>query len=330
MNVRLSRTVIFVSLFALIWSLTTVNSTASTSSWHQWVAQLRRDAIADGVRAETFDKAFADIKAPNKRVLHFDRTQPERRIDFYKYRNTCADNYRIKVGRREYRKHRALIDEISNKYGVSSCFIMSFWGLETSYGRFMGNFNVVKSLATLAYDDRRAAFFRQQLIYALHILDDGHVRLKDFKGEWAGASGQPQFLPSSWHHFALDYNGDGRKDIWQTHSDVFASIANYLVQHGWRDGEPWAYEVKLPADFNRDVMRLDYKLSVTEWERLGVQFKTKHPHLNRHLQAAVVQPDGGPVLMVFNNFDVIMKWNRSIYYAGTVGYMAEQICQMAL
>ena len=218
---------------------------------------------------------------------------------------------------------------MSKKYGVSPCFIVSAWGLETSYGRFMGSFSVIKSLATLAYDNRRGAFFRKQLFYALHILNEGHVKLVDFKGEWAGASGQPQFLPSNWHHYAVDYNKDGRKDIWKTHSDVFASIANYLLQHGWRTGEPWATEVSTPHGLDPDLFNLKITKTVKEWRRLGVRLVNRQI-LNPGMPASIVRPYGGPTYMVFNNFKVIMKWNHSIYYAGTIGYMAEQICRRSL
>ena len=325
-SIRLSFIFITLLMVITIWH----PSHAASSSWSEWVKQLRSEAIDDGVRPKTFDRAFSGITAPNKRVLNFDRNQPEKRLNFYQYRNTRADAYRIKLGKREMRKYQALLQEISANYGVSPCFIVSLWGLETSYGRFMGSFNVIRSLATLAYDDRRAAFFRKQLIYALHILDDGHVTLKDFKGEWAGASGQPQFLPSSWHNYAEDYDGDGRKDIWKTHSDIFASIANYLVQHGWKQDEPWALEVTLPQNFKSNLLGLKQHKTVHEWLALGIRLKEQHPNLTQNLVASVIEPDGGPVMMVFNNFKVIMKWNHSIYYAGTVGYMAEKICKRRL
>jgi membrane-bound lytic murein transglycosylase B len=298
-------------------------------TWSQFVAGVRTEALAQGIRPEVFDRAFRNIHAPNRRVLHFDRTQPEKRLTFLKYRNTRASKARIIYGRRYMKKYAPLLNEISHKYGVSKCFITSLWGLETSYGRFMGNFPVIKSLATLAYNSRRAPFFRKQLFYALHILNGDHVALKDFKGEWAGASGQPQFLPSSWHNYAVDYNGDGRKDIWNTHSDVFASIANYLVKHGWKTGQPWAIKVTTPRGFDEDLMTREVTKTVGEWAAMGVK-PAGRPFPNRHLKASIIRPYGGPTFMIFNNFKVIMRWNRSTYYAGTVGYMAEQVCRKEL
>ena len=324
----LSPLTLLISLILFTFSLLmfTLPTYATTLSWQQWVQQLRSAALEDGISPQTFDQAFAQIKAPSKRILYYDRNQPEKKLNFYNYRNTRADAYRIKIGQREYRKHRKILQEISQKYGVSPCFIVSLWGLESSYGRFMGKFNVIQSLATLAYDDRRANFFRKQLFYALHILDEGHIKLKNFVGEWAGGSGQPQFLPSSWYHYAEDYNNDGRKDIWKTHSDIFASIANYLVQNGWQTGAPWALEIKLPPYFEQALLGLKQEKTVSDWLALGVKLQYPNSKLNKNLMASIIQPDGGPVMMVFNNFKVIMKWNRSIYYAATVGYMAEKIC----
>lgn len=298
-------------------------------SWSNYLKELRREAISQGIRPEVFDNAFAGIKEPSRKVLHLDKTQPEKRLTFLKYRNTRADAFRIKLGRQEIKKHAAILHQVSNEFGVSPCFIVSIWGLETSYGRFMGTFPVIHSLATLAYDNRRSKFFRAQLFIALHILNEGHVDLKDFKGEWAGASGQPQFLPSSWKSFAVDYDGDGRKDIWKTLPDAFASIANYLHKSGWKRDEPWAIPVKTPAGFNQDLMSLKVTKSVSEWKHLGIQAEDGSLPSGNY-QASIIRPYGGPTLMVFNNFKVIMKWNRSTYYAGTVGYMAESICQRSL
>lgn len=313
-------------VFVLFISVIFSGSAFAQVSWPVFVSQLRIEAVAQGIRPQVFDNAFKGIHAPNRKVLRYDRTQPEQRLTFLKYRNTRADKYRILIGRRAIKKHTELFDKIAAQYGVSKCFIASLWGLETSYGRVMGSFPVIKSLATLAYDNRRAAFFRKQLFYALHILNGDHVKLKDFKGEWAGATGQPQFLPSSWYQFAVDHNGDGKKDIWKTRADVFASIANYLVKHGWKTGEPWAVKVILPAHFDESLLTRKVVKTVSEWEALGVHIPFQQ-HIDSDLPASVITPYGGPSMMIFNNFKVIMKWNRSTYYAGTVGYMAEQICQ---
>lgn len=295
----------------------------SAQSWQAWIADLRKEALAQGIRPTVFDTAFAGIK-PNKRVIHFDRTQPEKRLTFLEYRRTRIDPYRITLGVREYKRNREILNEVGSAYGVDSCFILAFWGIESSYGRFLGNFSVIKSLATLAYDGRRSEFFRKELLLALHILNEGHVNPKHFKGEWAGASGQPQFLPSSWHKYAVDYDQDGRKDIWRTYPDAFASIANYLIMNGWETGAPWSVEVEAPYKLEH---LQGYKQSrpLYEWQQMGVQLKTSHT-FNDDRHAYLIEPYGGPAFLVFKNFRVIMSYNNSTYYAGSVGYLADQIC----
>ncbi len=324
------RNLLLTGILTTLLSLSAATAFAAKQSWSEYVKGVRAEALSQGIRPDVFDEAFRNIKAPNRRVLHLDRTQPEKRLTFLKYRNTRADAFRIKLGRREIKKYHALLDKVGDEYGVSPCFIVSIWGLETSYGRFMGTFPVIKSLATLAYDNRRSAFFRKQLFQALHILNDGHVQLKDFKGEWAGASGHPQFLPSSWHNFAVDYNKDGKKDIWKTHSDAFASIANYLLKSGWKRNQPWAIKVTTPAGFSEDLLGRKVVKTIAQWKALGVRANGRPLPKDMNMEASIVRPYGGPTYMIFNNFRVIMKWNRSIYYAGTVGYMAEQICKRPL
>ncbi len=320
--------ILILSTFLIPWS--SLSTAAQKQSWSQFIKGVKAEAIAQGIRPEIVHKALKGISAPNRRVLNLDRSQPEKRLTFLKYRNTRADAFRIKLGKRELKKYRPLLEQVSRQYGVSPCFIVSFWGLETSYGRFMGSFPVIKSLTTLAYDNRRATFFRKQLMYALRILNEGHVSLAKFKGEWAGASGHPQFLPSSWFNFAVDHDGDGRKDIWNNLGDAFASISNYLIQNGWKSGEPWAIPVHTPAHFNKEIMTRKVTKSTSEWARMGVTPATGYHFPGKDLKASIVRPYGGPTYMIFNNFNVIMKWNRSIYYAGTVGYMAEKVCKRKL
>lgn len=300
--------------------------TFADTPWTDYVSQLRSEAISQGIHSTVFDLAFRHIREPNHTVLKLDRSQPENRISFLKYLHTRADRNRIAMGKTELHNHAQLLNQVSKQYGVSPCFIVSLWGLETSYGRYMGKFPVIASLATLAYDHRRSAFFRKQLFHALQILNEGHVSYENFKGEWAGASGHPQFLPSSWHAYAVDFDGDGRKDIWKTYADVFASIANYLVQNGWKKDEPWGVIVQLPAQFPTDLLSLKVVKTVAEWEQLGVHLQP-NTHVNPQLTAAIIEPEGGPTLMVFHNFNVLMRWNRSIYYAGTVGYLSDWICE---
>lgn len=302
-------------------------SYANNLNWDEWVANLRTEAISQGIHPGVFDEAFSNIEQPSRRVKHFSKTQPEHRLTFEKYRKTRASNYRIHLGQRYYKKNQSLLEQVGAAFGVDPCFIVSLWGMETSYGNYMGKFPVIRSLATLAYDSKRKRFFKQELLYALHILNEGHVGLDEFKGEWAGATGQPQFLPSSWMRYAVDYDRDGRKDIWQTKADVFASIANYLKQKGWKSGEPWALEVQLPPHFDMNLEGKNIRKPVAEWQQLGVRLPSGKALPYPYLDASIVKPYGGPAFLAFNNFRVIMRYNNSTYYAGSIGYMAEKICR---
>lgn len=296
-------------------------------SWRQWVAQVRSEALAQGISPQLFDEAFANVHEPSRKIKSYMHSQPEHRLTFLKYRNSRADHYRIAIGRREYKKNKRILEQIGEQFGVNPCFIVSFWGMETSYGSYMGNFPVIKALATLAYDSKRKAFFRKELFIALRILNEGHVDLQDFKGEWAGASGQPQFLPSSWVKYAVDYDGDGRKDIWRSKPDTFASIANYMKQNGWQHGEPWAIQVKLPKSFDMSLEGKNNMRAVSDWNRLGVRTESGKQLPYQNMQASIIQPLGGPTFLAFPNYKMILRYNNSIYYAGAIGYMADKICK---
>jgi len=295
-------------------------------TWSQWLSEFKHEALADGIEPQFFDQAFRGLRI-NRNIRGFERNQPEHRLTYLKYRNSRADNFRIKIGRGKFKKNQQLLTEIGDSFGVDPCVIASIWGMETSYGHFMGSFKVIKSLATLAYDSRRSAFFRKELIYALHILQDGHVEPHQFKGEWAGASGHPQFLPSSWHKFAVDYDGDGKKDIWNSLGDVFASIANYLAQNGWQRQQPWSVEVTVPKSIDKAEMNLRIVKPLDKWLQMGVKVKNPHNLPKGNPMTSLVLPYGGPYFLVFKNFKVIMKYNHSIYYAGSIGYMADKICK---
>lgn len=300
---------------------------AADPAWNQWVAGVREEALQQGIPPALFDDAFAEIHEPNRQIKSLMRSQPEHRLTFMKYRTSRVDNYRIAIGRKQYQKNKELLDKIGQEYGVNPCFIVSFWGMETSYGTYMGNFSVVRALATLAYDSNRKEVFRKELFLALRILNEGHVSMDKFKGEWAGASGQPQFLPSSWVKYAVDYDGDGHKDIWESKPDVFASIANYMKQNGWQSGEPWAIQIKLPAKFDMKLEGKNTIKPVSEWNELGVRTESGEPLPYQDLQASVVQPYGGPTFLAFPNYRMILRYNNSIYYAGAIGYLADKVCQ---
>lgn len=315
---------IYVVVCCLIFTISQVF--ASSQNWKNFLEGVRKEALSQGISAALLDQAFADLKEPSRQVKGLSRSQPEHRLTFSKYLHTRADGYRVAMGRKNYLKNKVLLDEIGERFGVDPCFIVSFWGMETSYGTYMGNFPVIRSLATLAYESKRPEFFRKELLLALHIVNDGHVSLKDFKGEWAGASGQPQFLPSSWVKYAVDYDGDGHKDIWKSKPDVFASIANYMKKNGWKKGEVWAVHAKLPSGFDKSLEGKTIVKPVSEWNKLGVRTTEGQSLPYPHLEASIVQPSGGPVFLAYPNYKMILRYNNSIYYAGAIGYMADRIC----
>lgn len=301
----------------------------NTESWTAFLAHLRRDALAEGIRPDVFDKAFVDVHAPSPRVLRLDKSQPEKRLRFLEYRNSRVDALRIQLGRHELHRHQEVLTDISRQFGVNACFIVSIWGLETSYGRFKGKFPVIQSLATLAYNPRRSAYFRNELLSALHMLNDDQVSLSEFKGEWAGASGHCQFMPSTWFKYAMDYDNTGRADIWNNVNDALASIANFLAKNGWRQNDPWAIQVILPANVNPAWITINTSKTVAEWLQLGIEPLDKNLPA-KELQASLIYPEGGPALLVFDNFKTLLKWNRSNYYVGALGYLAEEICEKPL
>jgi membrane-bound lytic murein transglycosylase B len=294
--------------------------------WPEWVAELRKEAITQGVSPQVFDQAFATVHAPSAKIKHLSKSQPEHRLTYGKYLHTRVDAYRIMMGKKQYLKNKVLLDTIGQEFGVDPCFIVAFWGMETSYGTYMGDFPVIQALSTLAYESNRPDFFRHELILALKILQGGHVSLKNFKGEWAGASGQSQFLPSSWFEYAVDYDHDGHKDIWESKPDVFASIANYMKKNGWKAGQPWAYEVTLPAHFDKSLMGKTISKPVSFWQGLGVRLQNGDDLPYQNVEASIVQPEQGPVFLALPNYHMILKYNNSIYYAGAIGYLADKVC----
>ncbi len=301
-------------------------SNAQSSSWQQWVQQLRQEAISQGVSPNVFDSAFANINGPDQQILYFDRTQPEKRISYIQYQNSRIDSSRIRMGRSAYQNNQQLLNQIGNNYGVDPCVITAIWGIETSYSHYMGAFPVIKSLATLAYSSDRPDYFRSELLIALHILNDGHVPYSKFKGEWAGASGIPQFMPSSWQLYAVDYDRDGHKDIWDSKSDGLASIGNYLSRSGWQLNQPLAIEVSLPDGFNNNLIGLNVVKPLSEWRALGVNSSGNNSLPQQNLSASIVYPNGGPAFMVFNNFNALQKYNSSIFYGCAINYLADKIC----
>jgi membrane-bound lytic murein transglycosylase B len=290
-----------------------------------WLAAFRQEAASRGISAATLDAALTGI-APVERVIELDRRQPEFLQTFADYLDRRVTPSQVALGQAALEEHAALFDAVEAQYGIPKTVLVALWGLETRYGAVQGSLNIPASLATLAYDGRRSAFFRGQLLDALRIIDAGHVAASEMNGSWAGAMGHMQFMPSTFRAYAVDGDADNRIDVWHSLPDAMHSAANYLRRAGWRSNEPLAVEVRLPQDFDWRDARMVHRLPVKEWAALGVQASAgalpKVPG-----RAGIVLPQGwqGPAFMVFDNFDVVMQWNRSVNYALAVAQLAQQL-----
>lgn len=301
-------------------------SLAATDSFQNFVANLRAEARRNGISQATLDRAFAGVQ-PNQKVLERDRHQPEFTMTWQRYRTLLITDQRITNGRAAVQQNRDLLRRVQDRYGVDPGVITGIWGLESSFGGGMGDFHVVEALATLAWEGRRTSFFRGELMAALKILDHGDIAPARMFGSYAGAMGQPQFMPSSYLRYAVDFDGDGRRDIWTSRPDVLGSIANYLAQSGWHSGESWGYPVTLSAAFDRTATGRDNRRPVAEWTRLGVRPMDGRQMARPDMSAAVVLPDGpgGDAFLVYANFTAIRRYNPSDYYALVVGLLGDAL-----
>jgi membrane-bound lytic murein transglycosylase B len=311
--------------FFLLLALLAAAPVHAQVAFDDWLAAFRQEAAAQGISAATLDAALTGI-APVARVIELDRRQPEFLQTFSDYLGRRVNARQVARGQAMLAEHADLLDAVEQQYGVPKAVLVAFWGLETNYGSTLGSLNIPASLATLAYDGRRSAFFRSQLLDALRIIDAGHVAAIDMNGSWAGAMGHMQFMPSTFRAYAVDADGDGRINLWQSLPDAMHSGANYLRRAGWRPGEPVALEVKLPQGFDLRRARVNHRLPLAEWSAFGVQ-TADGGALPGSGRAAIVLPQGwqGPAFMVFDNFDVVMRWNRSVNYALAVAQMAQQL-----
>ncbi len=299
---------------------------ASKKPFGEWLQDLKAEALSKGISQPIVDEAFKNVKFKEK-IITLDRKQPEVTQTFQQYMAKRLPKSLVDLGKKKLRENRAILEEVSQKYGVQPRFIVALWGVETRFGRYTGGFNVVEALTTLAYDNRRAAYFRKELLIALRILEDKHIKPGDMKGSWAGAMGQAQFMPSSFVNFAVDHDADGRRDIWTTKPDVFASAANYLAQSGWKGDQTWGREVTLPSGFDLSLISLKTKHPMQYWQDLGVRKADGSDLPSRQLIASLVQPKGGngQTFLIYNNYRTILKWNYSTYFAMSVGQLAHKL-----
>ncbi|MDP3418205.1 lytic transglycosylase domain-containing protein [Falsiroseomonas sp.] len=298
---------------------------AASQGFDAFLDGVRADARRAGISQGTLNRAFSGLR-PNDRVLELDRRQPEFTQTWEQYRDARLSQQRIEAGRRAFADNRATLEAVQARFSVSPRIVTAIWGLETNYGGFMGNMNVIQSLATLAWDGRRATYFRNELLAALKILDAGHVAPERMRGSWAGAMGHPQFMPSNFDRLAVDMDGDGRRDIWDNRADALGSIGNYLARSGWRDDELWGREVVLPSGFNPEQARRDNMRPLRDWVRMGVRRPdgVELPPLD--MQAAVLIPGpSGQAFLIYHNFNVIRRYNPSNFYALAVGMLSDRV-----
>ncbi|WP_371192879.1 lytic transglycosylase domain-containing protein [Glaciecola sp. SC05] len=302
--------------------------------FEDYVASLKQQALSKGYSEAFLGPIFASIEQREK-VVKADRNQPERRLTLDTYLETRVPDWKVKQAMEQYELHRETLERVASQYNVQARFIVALWGNESNFGRIQGNHPIISSLVSLAHEGRRQTLFESQFFAALDILQQGHIALEDFNGSWAGAMGQSQFMPSSFLNFAVDANGDGKKDIWGTPEDVFASIANYLNKEGWNGSQTWGRQVKLsdtfPIDKIEDLEGLSStrKKTLQQWQELGVTRFDGSALPSASLSAGLILPDGptGRIYLVYGNFDTLMRWNRSYYFGVSVAYLSERIAK---
>lgn len=286
---------------------------------------VRSEARARGLKEATISSAL-DGLAPIERVVELDRRQPEFTLTFDQYMRRVVSAQRVEKGRARLAEHRGILDRVARAYRVQPRFIVALWGVETDFGRVRGSFPIIAALATLAHDGRRSRYFRKELFNALTIIDQGHISARAMIGSWAGAMGQNQFMPSSFLRYAVDHDGDGRRDIWTNRADVFASTANYLREVGWRDDQTWGRPVRLPSGFDPELLGLKTRKGLAAWQKLGVRRADGTDLPGRNLAASILRPgEDGPPFAVYDNYRAILKWNRSHLFAVAVGSLADRI-----
>ena len=314
----------FLSIF-LSFLLVAHGSARADASFDKWLQDLRSEAAEAGISEATIKTALTTVTLREK-IVKYDRNQPEFKLTYQRYLKNVVPASRVKEGQAKWREHKELLAEIGKHYGVQPRFIVALWGIESSFGRHTGGFSVINALATMAYDGRRSAFFRKELLAALKIIDAGHISYDAMKGSWAGAMGQSQFMPSSYLAYAVDWDKDGRKDIWGNQADIFASIANYLKQAKWRDDLTWGRQVALPKAGNWLALADDkVKKTMEEWRQMGITNPNGTPLPARNLTSRLVIPDDdiSVAFIVYSNFDSTLRWNRSNYFALSVGALSD-------
>ena len=295
------------------------------ASFADWRRALRSEAIAAGIDAALFDRVFAGV-TPDPAVLKADSSQPEFTRPVWEYLDGAVSSSRIGRGRVLLAQHNAVLQRIERQYGVEAPILVAIWGLESNFGSNIGSHSVIRSLATLAYDGRRQGFWRVQLLAALQILQNGDVPSERMIGSWAGAMGQTQFMPTTYNQHAVDFDGDGKRDLWGSSTDALASAAHYLQASGWQRGQPWGFEVRLPNGFDYSLADPDQRRTLAEWAELGVR-PLAPTGAAASARASLQLPAGhkGPAFLLLDNFRSILQYNNSTSYALAIGLLADNL-----
>jgi membrane-bound lytic murein transglycosylase B len=297
-------------------------------TFEQYLADLKLEAIEQGYTTDFVDQVFAGVSY-RKKTVTADKNQPETKLTLDKYLATRVPDWKVKKAISLMAIHHVLLDQVEQQFGVQKRFIVALWGNESNFGSIMGKHSVINSLVTLAYEGRREALFKKQLFAALKILQQGHIEQENFVGSWAGAMGQSQFMPTSFLNYAIDFDNDGRKDIWNNNADVFASIANFLKSEGWSDQLTWGRQVKVPDnfDFSLTGLKSSSKRLLADWQAMQVRRYDGQDLPDLPIKGSLIAPDGetGRIYLVYDNFHTLMKWNRSSYFGVSVSYLSDRI-----
>ena len=296
----------------------------SNDTFSDFVTGISNEAERKGISLKLI-KDFKTKVAFIPRVIELDRSQPEFKLTLDQYLARVVTSSRIKKANSKYKKNKKILKVISKHYGVQARFLVSLWGIETDFGRLTGGFPVVSALSTLAFEGRRHEYFKKELFNALKIINDGHITLSKMTGSWAGAMGQCQFMPSSFINYANDWDKDGSKNIWTSKPDVFASAANYLNKVGWSDKITWGRKVYI-GQFNKELKENKYYL-LNKWSSSGILNENKKKLPNVKIKARLIIPKdyGNYGYLVYSNFDSLLNWNRSNYFAIAVGKLSDSI-----
>jgi membrane-bound lytic murein transglycosylase B len=310
------------------------------TEFEAFLAEVRTEALQKGIKANVVQTALTGVE-PVMRIIERDRNQAEFKLSFATYRDRVITPLNVQRGQKLRDDHQALLRQVTQRYGVQPRFVLAIWGIETRYGAVKADVPLMHSLATLAFDRRRSSYFRNELFSALTMLDRGYIDFPTMKGSWAGAMGQPQFMPSSYLAYAEDFDGDGKRDIWGNTGDVFASIANYLAKHGWNTSQTWGREVRISPELQkslanyaregrsgcRAIDQMTRDMSLEEWSKLGVRRADGGELPKAQQSGALVQPDGagGPTFLVYGNYRSILRYNCAHHYALTVSLLADRL-----